>query len=115
MAKISSPLPLQNLPLFQVGISSFIAWIIFPNRSIRYPGCADPASSKGGICFTLLWIHNKTNYKMGNILYAIAVILVILWLIGFLGYAAGGLIHVLLVLAIIAILVNVIGGNRSRI
>lgn len=52
---------------------------------------------------------------MGNILYIIAVILVIAWLIGFLGYAAGGLVHVLLVLAIIAVLVNVIGGNRSRI
>ena len=52
---------------------------------------------------------------MGNILYVIAVVLVIAWLIGFLGYAAGGLIHVLLVLAIIAVLVNVIGGNKSRI
>lgn len=52
---------------------------------------------------------------MGNILYVIAVVLVIAWLIGFLGYAAGGLVHVLLVLAIIAVLVNVIGGNRSRI
>lgn len=49
---------------------------------------------------------------MGNILYIIAVILVIGWLIGFLGYAAGGLIHLLLVLAIIAVLVNVIGGSR---
>ncbi len=52
---------------------------------------------------------------MGNILYAIAVILVIAWLIGFLGYAAGGLIHILLVLAIIAILLNFIGGDRRRI
>jgi len=52
---------------------------------------------------------------MGNILYVIAVVLVIAWLIGFLGYAAGGLIHVLLVLAIIAVLVNVIGGSRNRI
>ena len=52
---------------------------------------------------------------MGNILYIIAVILVIAWLIGFLGYAAGGLIHILLVLAVISILVNVIGGDRRRI
>ena len=49
---------------------------------------------------------------MGNILYFIAVILVIGWLIGFFGYAAGGLIHILLVIAIIAVLVNVIGGSR---
>jgi len=52
---------------------------------------------------------------MGNILYIIAVILVIGWLIGFLGYSAGGLIHVLLVLAIIAVLINIIVGDRSRI
>ena len=52
---------------------------------------------------------------MGNILYVIAVILVIAWLIGFLGFAVGGLIHVLLVIAIIAVLLNVIGGNRRNI
>jgi hypothetical protein len=51
---------------------------------------------------------------MGNILYLIAVVLVIAWLIGFLGYGAGGLIHALLVLAIIAILLNVIGGSRGK-
>jgi Family of unknown function (DUF5670) len=45
---------------------------------------------------------------MGNILYVIAVILVIGWAIGFLGFHAGGLIHILLVIAIIAILLKVI-------
>jgi hypothetical protein len=45
---------------------------------------------------------------MGNLLYVIAVILVIAWLIGFLGYHASGLIHILLVLAIISILLKVI-------
>ncbi len=49
---------------------------------------------------------------MGNLLYVIAVVLVIAWLVGFLGYSAGGLIHVLLILAIVAVLVNVIGGSR---
>lgn len=40
---------------------------------------------------------------MGNLLYIIAVVLVIIWLIGFLGFpdAVGGLIHILLVIAII--------------
>jgi hypothetical protein len=47
---------------------------------------------------------------MGNLLYLIAVILVIAWLIGFLGYHAGGLIHILLVIAVIAILFRVIRG-----
>jgi hypothetical protein len=47
---------------------------------------------------------------MGNLLYLIAVILVIAWLIGFLGYHAGGIIHVLLVIAVIAILLRIIRG-----
>ena len=45
---------------------------------------------------------------MGNLLYLIAVILIIFWAIGFLGYHAGGIIHILLVIAIIAILLKVI-------
>ncbi|HTJ50923.1 MAG TPA: lmo0937 family membrane protein [Cyclobacteriaceae bacterium] len=57
--------------------------------------------------------NNKLN--MGNILYLIAVILVIAWLIGFFGYAAGGLIHLLLVLAVVSILLNIIGGRSKKI
>jgi len=49
---------------------------------------------------------------MGNLLYVIAVILIIGWAIGFLGYNAGGIIHILLVIAVIAILVRVIQGRR---
>lgn len=45
---------------------------------------------------------------MGNILYIIAVILVIAWAIGFLGYHAGGVIHILLVIAVISVLLSVI-------
>jgi hypothetical protein len=45
---------------------------------------------------------------MGNLLYVIAVILVIAWAIGFLGYHAGGVIHILLVIAVISILLSVI-------
>jgi len=47
---------------------------------------------------------------MGNLLYVIAVILVIAWLVGMLGYNQGGLIHILLVIAIIAVLLRVIRG-----
>ncbi|MFD2968681.1 lmo0937 family membrane protein [Sphingobacterium bambusae] len=48
---------------------------------------------------------------MGNILYLVAVILVIIWAVSFFGgYASGGIIHVLLVIAIIAILLRVIRG-----
>jgi hypothetical protein len=49
---------------------------------------------------------------MSNLLYIIAVILVIAWLIGFVGLHAGGIIHVLLVIAIIAVLFRVISGRR---
>jgi len=48
---------------------------------------------------------------MGNLLYMIAVILVIIWAVSFFGgYATGGIIHILLVIAIIAILLRVIRG-----
>ena len=50
---------------------------------------------------------------MGNLLYVIAVILVIGWLIGFVGYNAGGLIHILLVIAIIAVLIRIISGRSA--
>jgi Family of unknown function (DUF5670) len=50
---------------------------------------------------------------MGNILYVIAVILIIGWLIGFLGFHAPGIIHVLLVIAVIAILLRVISGKKT--
>jgi len=50
---------------------------------------------------------------MGNLLYVIAVVLIILWLLGFLVYPiGGGLIHILLVIAIIAILLRVIQGRK---
>jgi hypothetical protein len=49
---------------------------------------------------------------MGNLLYTVAVILIILWLIGFVVYPiGGGLIHILLVIAIIAVLLRVIKGK----
>jgi hypothetical protein len=49
---------------------------------------------------------------MGNLLYVIAVILIVAWAIGFFAYSAGGIIHILLVIAIIAVLFRVISGRR---
>ncbi len=49
---------------------------------------------------------------MGNLLYLIAVVLIIFWALGFFMYSAGSIIHILLVIAIIAILVRVIRGDR---
>jgi predicted ferric reductase len=50
---------------------------------------------------------------MGNLLYLVAVILVIAWLVGFLGYHAGGIIHILLVLAIIAVVFRLLQGRTA--
>ncbi|MEP6513291.1 MAG: lmo0937 family membrane protein [Parafilimonas sp.] len=43
---------------------------------------------------------------MRNILYVIAVILVICWLLGFFVWSAPGLIHILLVLAVISLILG---------
>ena len=60
-------------------------------------------------------LNNKLILKlkvMGNLLYVVAVILIIAWAIGFIGYSAGGIIHILLVIAVIAIIFRVIQGRR---
>ncbi len=56
-------------------------------------------------------VKGKIN-TMGNLLYTIAVILVIIWAIGFFAYSAGGIIHLLLVLAIISVLLRLIRGSK---
>jgi hypothetical protein len=48
-----------------------------------------------------------------DLLWTIAVILIILWLLGMVtSYTLGGFVHILLVLAIIVILIRVIQGRR---
>lgn len=48
-----------------------------------------------------------------DLLWAIAVILVVMWLLGFaLHFTLGGFIHLLLVLAIVSVLVRIIMGHR---
>jgi len=49
---------------------------------------------------------------MGNLLYVVAVILIIAWAVGFVGFHAGGIIHILLVIAIIAVILRVIQGKK---
>jgi hypothetical protein len=55
--------------------------------------------------------------SMVNILWTIAVILVVLWLVGLLlGWAAGSLgwlLHLLLVVAVIVIIYNLLTGRRA--
>jgi Family of unknown function (DUF5670) len=48
-----------------------------------------------------------------DILWTLAVILLILWLLGLVtSYTVGGFIHILLVLAVIVVLIRVIQGRR---
>lgn len=51
---------------------------------------------------------------MANIIWTIAVILIIIWAISFLGgFFTGGIIHLLLVIAVIAIIYNLFIGRKS--
>ncbi len=50
---------------------------------------------------------------MSNLLYTLAVILIIFWAIGFFAYSAGSLIHILLVIAIIAVILRIIKGKKN--
>lgn len=49
---------------------------------------------------------------MGNLLYLIAVILVIGWAVGFFAFHVGGIIHILLVIALIAVILRIINGQK---
>jgi len=54
-----------------------------------------------------------TGEKEDQMLWTIAVILIILWVLGLVtGYTMGYFIHILLVVAIIVVLVRVIQGRR---
>jgi hypothetical protein len=50
---------------------------------------------------------------MGNLLYLIAVILIIGWAVGFIGYGVGGIIHVLLVIALVSVILRIIQGRSA--
>jgi type IV secretory pathway VirB2 component (pilin) len=51
---------------------------------------------------------------MGNILWTVAVILIVIWAISFLGgFFTGGIIHILLVIAVIAIIYNLLTGRKA--
>jgi len=48
---------------------------------------------------------------MSDLLYVLAVILIIGWILGAFVFSVGGLIHILLVVAVIAILLRLIRGR----
>lgn len=50
---------------------------------------------------------------MGNILYIVAVILIIFWAVGFFAFSLGAIIHVLLVIALISFLIRIFSGRKN--
>lgn len=49
---------------------------------------------------------------MSNLLYIIAITMVVLWAVGYFGFHLGELIHILLAIAIISVLIRIIRGNK---
>lgn len=49
---------------------------------------------------------------MSDLLYLVAVVLVILWALGYFAFHIGSIIHILLVIAVVVILLRVIRGKR---
>jgi hypothetical protein len=55
-----------------------------------------------------------TKRRANEMLYTVAVILIVLWILGFLAFhIGGGLIHILLVVAVIAIVYQLVTGRRA--
>lgn len=55
-----------------------------------------------------------TEEKEDNVLYTIAVILLVLWLLGMVsGYTLGNFIYILLVIALVLFVVGLISGRRT--
>ncbi|OYU85767.1 MAG: hypothetical protein CFE24_00760 [Flavobacterium sp. BFFFF2] len=49
---------------------------------------------------------------MTNLLYYVALILILFWALGFFVYNIGALIHILLLLAVVSILLRIINGKN---
>ncbi|HQV85135.1 MAG TPA: lmo0937 family membrane protein [Chitinophagaceae bacterium] len=50
---------------------------------------------------------------MSNLLYLVAVILIIGWVVGYFGFNLGGIVHLLLVIALVMIVARLIQGKRA--
>jgi hypothetical protein len=66
--------------------------------------------------YFMSYILNLKTIIMGNLLYVIAVILIIGWLLGYFAFhVTSGFIHILLVIAVILFLLKLIGGRSSGV
>jgi len=77
-----------------------------PERAYEASQGADPALSRSGKAGT-------NQERKADMLYTIAVVLIILWLLGLVtSTTMGGFVHVLLVIAIVVVLLRVISGRK---
>lgn len=49
---------------------------------------------------------------MANLLWLIAIVLIVLWLLGFAFKIGGGIIHILLVIAVIVVIYRLVTGRK---
>jgi hypothetical protein len=61
---------------------------------------------------SIINLLNKNSFMLRDLLYIIAILLLIGWAIGVFGFAMGGLIHLLLVIAVVAVLLRLIQGKE---
>lgn len=60
----------------------------------------------------MLFDSKNEKIHMSDLLYVIAIILIIGWLLGAFVFSVGNIIHILLVIAVVAILLRLIRGRR---
>ena len=59
------------------------------------------------------FLENLNKGRVINMLWTIAVILIVLWLLGIVtSFTMGGFIHILIVIAVIVVLVRLISGKK---
>jgi hypothetical protein len=73
--------------------------------------CQFVAQNFERLCGTIYSLTLKV-YKMGSLLYILAVVLIVIWAISFLAlHVTSGLIHLLLVVAVILFIVKLVTGR----
>ena len=120
-----------KLDMTKAAVSAAVDSILRSFRILQLGSCIScPSSLSPSTCLAAV-PHNCEKYAYGfvshahsirarqlsneksDMLYTIAIVLVVLWLLGLVtSYTLGGFVHILLVIAVVVILVRVIQGRR---
>ena len=88
-----------------------------PHREVPHPVACAKAPPVPGAAAGRVIPHGDTEahtIDSSQMLYTIAVVLVVLWLLGLVTSSTmGGFIHILLVIAVVMVLLNLISGRKS--